>query len=339
MKNVLLIILAVLFSFTLLGQDTIVLNNNDVLIGEIKGLSKGVITFETDYSKDDFRIEWLEVKQVISSQNYLFTFSNGERKNGLFRSDMNNPDKIIITQSDGTSSVYNIHDLVYLHTVKTSFLSKLSLDIDVGYTFTKAQHNSQLTTNAKMDYTSSFWSVNANYSMVRGQQDSVADIRRTEGGIGAKLFIYRDYFATASANYLQNDEQKLERRATYKVGTGKYFVNSNRVYFVGVLGVANTDEIYTDPTIAARNSMEGYGNLQLNMFDVGDLSLLTGISFYPNLSQLGRYRADFKFDIKYDFPLDLYIKFGTTMNYDSSPIQGATELDYFLQTTLGWEWN
>ena len=339
MKNVLLIILSVLFSLTLFGQDTIVLNNNDVLIGEIKGLSKGVITFETAYSKDDFRIEWLEVKQVISNQNYLFTFSNGERMNGKFRSDKYNPEQIIITKNDSTTNVYNIHDLVYLHTVEMSFLSKLSLDIAVGYNYTKSQHNSQLTSNAKLNYTANYWNANANYSMVRGKQDSVADVRRTEGGVGIKIFIYRDYFATASANYLQNDEQKLERRATYKVGTGKYLINSNRVYFVGILGVANTDEMYTDPTIPARNSMEGYSNLQLNMFDVGDLSLLTSISFYPNLTQLGRYRADFKFDIKYDFPLDLYIKFGTTMNYDSSPIQGATELDYFLQTTLGWEWN
>ena len=43
------------------------------------------------------------------------------------------------------------------------------------------------------------------------------------------------------------------------------------------------------------------------------------------------------FDLKYDLPLDFYIRLGYTLNYDNKPVEGATESDYVLQTSFGWE--
>jgi len=52
----------------------------------------------------------------------------------------------------------------------------------------------------------------------------------------------------------------------------------------------------------------------------------------------GRFRLDFKFDLKYELPLDFYIKTGTTINYDNQPVADAGTLDYVIQTGIGWEW-
>ena len=78
--------------------------------------------------------------------------------------------------------------------------------------------------------------------------------------------------------------------------------------------------------------------MELNLFDIGDLSLLTHATGYPSLTEAGRFRLDFKFDLKYDLPLDFYIKTGTTVNYDSQPVAGGSDLDYVIQTGIGWEW-
>ena len=43
-------------------------------------------------------------------------------------------------------------------------------------------------------------------------------------------------------------------------------------------------------------------------------------------------------DLKYDLPLDFYVKGGLTVNYDNQPAAGATELDYVFNSGLGWEW-
>ena len=74
------------------------------------------------------------------------------------------------------------------------------------------------------------------------------------------------------------------------------------------------------------------------MFDIGDLSLLTKAMAYPSITEAGRWRADFNFDMNYDLPLDFYIKLGFSLNYDNRPVEGASETDYVLHTGFGWEW-
>ena len=74
------------------------------------------------------------------------------------------------------------------------------------------------------------------------------------------------------------------------------------------------------------------------MFNTGDLSLLTNIVAYPSFTESGRWRTDFKFDAKYDLPLDFYIKMGLTVNYDNQPAPGSPETDYIFHTGFGWEW-
>jgi hypothetical protein len=338
MKKSLLLFALIFNLYVASAQDTLYLKNNDVIVGEVKDLAKGVLTFETDYSDNDFTIKWLEVAKIKSTQTYIFTFSTGERKNGTITTDPANPENVIIIDEYGEKTTYKINQVVYMKSVKGDFLSKLTASVDIGYTFTKSQNSSSFTTRAGVGYLTNVWGANGTFNMVRTQQDSVADIRRTEGGLSLKLFLYRDIFAMASANYLQNDEMKLSLRSIYKAGIGDYFVNSNRIYLIGTAGIAFTNENYVD-TLDTRSSGEGFASLELNLFDVGDLSLQTTITLYPNLTTLGRYRTDFTFDVKYDFPLDLYIKFGTTYNYDSNPVEGASKSDYVIQTTLGWSWN
>ena len=96
-------------------------------------------------------------------------------------------------------------------------------------------------------------------------------------------------------------------------------------------------KITTDPTIPSRNSAEAFAGLEINMYDIGDLSLLSSLVVYPSFTDEGRIRSDFMFDLKYDFPLDLYIKLGYTFNYDNQPAEGASDTDYLFQTTVGWD--
>lgn len=45
-------------------NDSIVLNNNNRLVGEIKSLDKSVLTIKTTYSDKDFKIKWHRVKEL-----------------------------------------------------------------------------------------------------------------------------------------------------------------------------------------------------------------------------------------------------------------------------------
>ncbi|MCD4736473.1 MAG: hypothetical protein K8R53_10540 [Bacteroidales bacterium] len=95
--------------------------------------------------------------------------------------------------------------------------------------------------------------------------------------------------------------------------------------------------------IALLTSCFGYSQTDSIVFNnnnyiVGDLDLLTKIILFPSITESGRWRSDFNFDVKYDLPLDFYIKAGITLNRDNRPVEGASETDYVIHTGFGWEW-
>jgi hypothetical protein len=58
---------------------------------------------------------------------------------------------------------------------------------------------------------------------------------------------------------------------------------------------------------------------------------------YPGITEWGRVRTDFNFDLKYEFVFDFFVNLGFTLNFDNQPVEGADKVDYIFQTTVGWE--
>jgi hypothetical protein len=171
---------------------------------------------------------------------------------------------------------------------------------------------------------------------VSSVQDEVEPVRRSDMTVTYRYFLPRDWFVFADVSLLSNTEQKLDLRTNAKGGLGKFVFHTNAKYW-GVYGgfSVNNEKFSTEES--SKQSLEGYFGTSLNLFDIGDLSLLTQANAYPSITESGRWRADFKIDLKYDLPLDFYVKFGYTLNYDNQPVEGASSSDYVFQTSVGWE--
>jgi hypothetical protein len=113
-------------------------------------------------------------------------------------------------------------------------------------------------------------------------------------------------------------------------------VNTNKLYWGFSAGLNYNEEKYSTIDDIDRKSMEGFAGSELNLFNTGDIDLVTRIIAYPGITEKSRFRADFSFDIKYDLPLDFYIKLGTTYNYDNQPASGSSNDDYVFYTGFGW---
>lgn len=315
-------------------KDSILLKNGDLIVGEIKGLSNGVLTIETPYSKSDFTIEWSGVKKVHSQSKFLISLSDGSRVNGTISS--TDSVNVQITDMEQKVSTVHIDNLVYLKGIKSKFWSRFRANVDLGISFTKANNLKQLSLRSGFGYVADRWQLDGYINLLNSSQDSINPTKRNEGGISYKYFLQKDWYLAASISLLSNTEQALNLRTTGKLGAGKYFVHTNRAYWGAGAGLSFNKESFTNST-PARNSLEGYFGTELNMFDIGDLSLFTNIYFYPSFTESGRWRSDFQFDAKYDLPLDFYIKAGITMNYDNQPAVAGKDLDYVTQFTIGWE--
>jgi small nuclear ribonucleoprotein (snRNP)-like protein len=315
-------------------KDSIILKNRDVIVGELKSMDKGIITIETDYSKNDFTIEWSGVKEIYSTTFFLITLKDGERINGRFRSS-DGGKKLIITSKEGKQTETILDDIVYLKGLKSSFWSRAHASIDLGISVTKANNLFQYNMRSTVGYLADKWALDFFYDDLRSKQDSIEPTKRTESGGSYTYFLPKDWYLNAALNTLANTEQALDLRVTARAGVGNYVIHTNRSHLGIGVGLSYNNETFTNAT-SSRSSLEGYLGTELNLFDIGDFSLLSNLYVYPSFTESGRWRTDFKLDTKYDLPLDFYIKLGITVNYDNRPAEAGKETDFVFVFSIGW---
>ena len=355
MKKIILFSLFIAASILVNGQDVIKLKNGNEINGELKSMNRGVLTIETPYSDSDFKVEWDQLVYLKTGSKYIVSLSKesmAHLKKFIAKNDSldgrilatlethaSNSEVIVLHTSHGNRNV-SIDQIVYLNSVNDSFISRLSATIDVGFNLTKANNLKQLNISSTLAYEADKWGADGGFNVVDSKQDSIARIHRLDANIGFNWYLPKDFYLAVSANYLENDELQLDLRSTYKTGLGFFILRTNRMHWKVEGGAAFTKELYfPDPTIDSntKSSGEGYLGTEVNLFNIGDLNLMSNIIVYPSITESGRTRSDFKFEAKYDLPYNLYIKAGTTVNYDNQPAVEGAEYDYVINTGLGWE--
>lgn len=316
-------------------DDSLVFRSGEYILGEIQSMEKGVLFFETDYSDNDFEIEWVEVVKIYSETYLYISLADGKNVYGRLHT---LPDSsLIITSSNKDTVTCSIKDIVHMLPIKHGFKDRFSAEIDIGLSFARSNNLKQVTVSAMIGYKTEKWNSYITFNTLRSVQDDVDPIHRTESEFVFQYVIYKDWYLVPSTNYLANSEQNLDYRWNAQFGIGNYILRSNFAYWGISLGINNNVEEYSNDT-PSNQTWEGFFGTELNLFNTGDLELFTKIYTYPGISEAGRWRVDGSLNIKYDLPLDFYIKLGGSINYDNRPAIAAGELDYVSTIGFGWEW-
>lgn len=337
MKFGLAIALALLLSIGVYGQtDSLTLKNGDVLVGEIKELTTGVVTMETSYSDKDFQIEFNKVVRIHMKRKSLVILAGGERRFGLIQSRQDG--EVTITGDDGTSETVDMEKLVGLQEVYDNFWKRFRGEIDLGLTLTKANSNRQFTIGGYTDYTGEKWMLEGGINLLQSTQDDAEKVRRTDAHIELIRLLPKNWYLLGDISYLRNTEQLLDGRTSFSLGFGKYLVSTNKMYLGLSSGFTYNIEDYVDESLN-KSSSEFFVSTTLELFDFEDIDLRTGLKVYPSLSESGRVRADYDFTMKYDLPLDLFIKLGFILNYDNQPAVNGSQTDYVIISGFGWDFD
>ncbi len=337
MRSMSIILLSLVYLYPCMAQqDSLVFKDNSYLVGEIKSMDRGALVMETSFSKDDFKIEWDEVEEVYTASLFLLSTTDGRRLYGSLTASV--PDRNLVVQLLDSSEVrLPLEDVVYIKSVDQGFSDRFYAGIDLGFTLTKARNQRQFSFRSRAGYLAERWSVDYTLNNIISSQDEVEDIRRGDGNITFKYVLPREWFVVAQNDFLYNTEQLLDLRSNTMLGFGRYLIRTNFMYWNAYTGVSFNNEDYEGEG-NDRQSGESWLGSELNLYDIEDFSLLTNVIVYPSLTESGRVRVDYRIDLKYDLPLDFYIKTGFTLNYDNQPVAGAATSDYIWQTTFGWSW-
>jgi len=317
-------------------NDTLIFKNKEKVIGEIKELNQGVLTIETNYSDSDFKIDWDHVEYISTKMHFLISASDGHRMSGYIHTLSNG--KIQIRTIGNEVFNYKKSDIVFLDQIKNEFWSKVYASFDLGLNVTKANNYRQVSFNGDMGYLGKKWSVDLGYSDLNSVQDDVDPTARSSANFDLKYFLPRDYFLTGTLSTLQNTEQSLDFRLNSSLGFGKYLIHSNQAYWGFAIGTNSNRETYVSDTMPSY-SWEGYVGTELNLFNLGDLNLLTKLNVYYTLEKDIRWRTDYSLTTKYDLPWDFYINLDLNMNFDSRPQEGGAKTDYVVTTGFGWKFD
>lgn len=328
--------LALLSTVNLMAQnDSIMFNNGDEMVGELKSMDNSIVVFKTEYSDVDFKVEWSGISKLHSETEFLISHTDGRIFIGSLSSV--SKDSIQILEEDNNETICHIENLVYLRQVKRSFLDRLYASVDIGLSLTKANDLQQFSSRTTLGYVADNWSTNLKFNTIISTQNNAETIRRIEGAINERYIFKRNWYTIFELSSLSNTEQALDLRLNTQLALGHFLVRNNSLFW-GVKGGFNRNmEKYSTETEKLL-SWEGYLGIEANFFNTGDFSFYAIIKAYPSITTKGRWRSDMSLDLKYDLPLDFYIKIGGTLNFDNMPVDDTSRTDYVLQTGFGWEW-
>lgn len=317
-------------------QDTLWVRNGNVLHGEIKGLSTGVLTMKTGYSKKDFSISYQEVVGLSIQRRCILTLDGGRRLVGMVRS--SEPGKVVFIRDEGGSEELDLMQITGLIGVKERVWDRFYGNIDLGFNLTKANNNRQLTGSGGLHYRGLKWIMDFGLSALRSERDGVEKVERQQAGLSAVRLLSDRWYLLASANYLTNTEQQLDGRFGFRLGPGRYLALSNRLLW-GVTGGVNYNVENFGGEAFDKESAELFFSTNLDLFDFSDFSLNTRVDLFPSLSEQGRFRMDYLLELTYDLPWDFYVKGGFQFNYDNQAVEAGSEFDYILTTGFGWSFD
>lgn len=321
-------------------KDSIRFTDGQILAGEIKSLEHGIFEVETDFSDSNFKIEWEEVVWVRSVSRFFITINNGDVFYSKIYS-INDTLVQIITRKNDTL-YFKLHKLVFLDALDEKFGDRLDAELSIGFDLAKARNLRSLSLRSFIGYKTEKWSTDLAANTLSSRQDDSELIKRLDAEFNYRWIIFKRWYLIGTLNALSNTEQHIDLRLNSQLGVGLYLYRSNKAHW-GIKGGGNYNtEDYSNKlferTSFDQSSWEAFIGTELNIYDFGDFTLKLMAIAYPGITDSGRFRSDINLDLKYDLPLDFFIKIGASLNYDNRPVLNSDDADYVLQSTFGWEW-
>lgn len=337
--------LAALQAEPLHGQktDTLVLQNGDRITGEIKGLFRGKLDYNTD-DAGRLSIEWVKIIRLTSRHYFEVEVASGAKYFGrLAEADRDGEIVVELDRAD-TLAVLSV---VRISTLDAAFLQRLTAYLDVGFSFAKANKATTFNLAAEAKYRGARYGSTIYVEAYAQGQEAVPTTTRNTGEINGTIYLPDRWSIVGLAQAEQNDELNLALRFTLGGAASRVFRQSNSGELAAAAGVVVTRERFqpaendSTATEEEQTNLEGllYGQWDAFRYDSPKLDFSTSLSLYPSLSSLGRLRGELAMRIKYEVFRDFNVGLKFTDTFDSDPPdETASKNDFISSVTIGWSY-
>ena len=317
-------------------SDVVVMENGDRITGEIKKMEFGVLYFKSDRAVDTLKLDWERVVQLQSIARYEFETKNKDIYIGIIAKDEVSPGELKVVLDDDSNVQLTIVDIISVHEMGRSFLSRINLSLDAGASYTSANSRKTININVSALFRKPKYSGSLNFNSQFSGEPGTENTERQELQLIGNRFLKRKWEAVGLFAFLHDNQQDLDLRTTAGGGIERIFYESNRTLFYTIGGAVYTNENYFDEVKSDRNNVEALIALGLSTYRFRGSSLNTTVFVFPSLSDQGRVRVDTSFYWKWDIGRDLYLKLNFLDNYDNRPPPEGINHNSSISMTIGW---
>ena len=314
--------------------DIVALKNGDRITGEVKELKFGKLEYSTDDVGTIF-IEWDKVIFLKSKSTYELETEAGDKYFGTVDTDTTE-NKLLVLNQNRTVSLA-LSRVIRISRIKDSFWKRLDGSGDLGFSYTKASEVGQLILNADVRYRTRRLSSNLAASSTNTfQEDAETTKRNTLKWL--TFFFFPDPWATAGLVKLeQNSELGIDLRLLLGGGLARFLIETNFSQLAVLAGLQYNQEWVADGEPVEFNLESLFGvQFQTYRFDEPELEFSTTLNVVPELTPIGRVRAEFEVDLKWEIVRDFFWNLNLYDQFDSEPpTDAAAKNDWGVVLSFG----
>ncbi len=330
----------VMIGFLSFGQktDTIVHINGNVLLGEIKKLDNGIVTFKMD-GMGTIKFEIDKINTLSSNKHFQIIVKSGMQYYGTI--DTSSINRMVRINVMNGSELLPIENLVELYPIKKNFWLRTSGLFSLGFNFSKGSGIGSLTSSGKVDYRNRKSYTVLNWNENTTIQADTINSNKSDLSLNFQRVIIKKWYFGLNAEASSNSELGLDLRVLGGFSMNNYIIQNyhNRLFLaVGASGNREWANGEETPT----NNMEGLlgANYHYFKYTNPEINISSYVNAYPNFTTAGRWRVNYSLDAMVEVINDFHVGINFYYNYDSKPVSSdASTNDYGITTTLSYSFH
>ncbi len=320
--------------------DSIFHVNGNILLGEIKKMDYGRITFKMD-GMGTILVDVEKVATIKSSKYFEFTSIHGRSFYGSI--DSTNVVGVIHINSGYDSSNFHLDQIVEIFPIKSTLFLRTSGKIGLGFNYTKGSNVGRFNIDWNVKYRNkgTLLELSATNIQTFSPNDTINTSSKYDFTFTIEKKMKGIWAWTSNIGGSQNTELGLDLRLKGTIGILGDLVHTNKQRLYAVAGLAPNLEIASDDSRETVN-LEGVLSVsyQFYHYTFPEMNITSKLDLYPSFNIPDRYRVDYNLDANIEVLNNFYVGGTFYYSFDSKPAsQAAANKDFGFTTTVGYSFH
>jgi len=315
-------------------KDTIVLNNGQVLIGEVKGAQYGEVTID-DVDLKLTHIKQYKIRSLTTNRKFKIETNDKRILIGILKASTKKG-CVNILQDTSTAFDAEIMSFNTISSVDQNFFSQLNGSFSTGFSYTKSSKIGQLSLSSNVFYISRYFDYELSANM-NGTLDSTGYSRDREDAYFFTAYTFSPtWFAAVNLAYQRNLELSIARRYQQMIGGGNKLMVRQYSQLYAITGLVFNQEKSTGGEHSGL-LLEVPIVLRFNFFKYSqpDIQISSSQTVFFGLTQKGRIRYSGNTSFSWQIIRYFYLTINPYTNFDNQSSE-ISDFDFGVSVSVSY---